>query len=178
MNQPALNRTFVIRNISVDEAAPMAALSGELFIETFGTLYSPENLQMFLEKVHSLAGVTADMEAGRNYWIAEDDGKWIGFIKSGPVGLPVEAGNRNAVELKQLYVRKEYHGSGVAHSLMKIFMDWAAEQKAEDIYISCWSENARGFAFYKKYGFEFHSKYIFWVGQHADDEWILHKKLV
>ncbi len=95
----------------------------------------------------------------------------------GPLGLPIDSAGRRALELKQMYVRRTHHGRGVGDGLMQVFLDWAQSQAAEDLYISCWSENHRALAFYRRYGFEIVGAYQFWVGQHADDERILKRVL-
>ncbi len=155
----------------------MAEMGAELFIDTFGHLYSQANLQNFLDRIHSTSAVQSDLESGRHFWIAEIEHRWIGYAKGGPVGVPVELGPRKSLELKQLYVRRDFHGQGVSHLLMSEFLRWARECEAVDAYVSCWSENYRALAFYRKYGFEEVGSYTFFVGDHQDDERILRARL-
>ncbi len=162
---------------SADQLEPLGRLGAELFIDTFGHLYSQQDLQAHLEKVYSVEGLQSDLANGRRIWVAEHDNQWIGFCKAGPLGLPIDPGDRRAVELKQMYVRRDYHGRGVADGLMQIFLQWADAQAAEDLYISCWSENYRALAFYNRHGFVEVAAYTFWVGNHADDERILKRAI-
>lgn len=170
-------KPYRIRRPERHEIPAIAEIGAQLFIETFGHLYTAEDLQAFLNRVHSPQGVTQDWDAGLQFWIAECEGRFIGYCKGGKLSLPVDPGSRRAFELKQMYVAKEHHGRGPAHDLMQSFLDWAHENQADDLYISCWSENARGLAFYKKYGFEIISSYTFWVGNQGDDERILKRSL-
>lgn len=160
-----------------DELSRLGDLGAELFTDTFGHLYAAHDLAAFLQRVFSLESMTADFESGRQFWIAEQDGNWIGYCKMGPLSLPVETHGRRALELKQMYVRRDYHGQGVAKELMLKFLQWGVSHAAEDLYISCWSENHRALAFYRRFGFEVIGAYTFWVGSHGDDERILKHQL-
>lgn len=169
--------SLVIRQPRGDELDRLAAIGANLFIETWGHLYSQEDLRAFLDRVHSPAGVREDLEQGYHFWIAELDQEWIGYAKWGKVTVPADGDLSKACELKQLYVFKTHHGLGVAQALMQQFALWAQEQHFQMAYISCWSENYRALAFYKKYGFEKVGEYQFMVGKQADREFILGRKL-
>ncbi|MFO0922699.1 MAG: GNAT family N-acetyltransferase [Pirellulales bacterium] len=168
-DQPA----YCIWSLARSDASQMASMGAELFIDTFGHLYSQRNLELFLNRVHTEQAVLQDMDAGRVFWIAGNQDEWYGYTKFGPMSLPMADHSPSAVELKQLYVRRPYHGKGVSHRLMAKFGEWVREKRASEVYISCWSENYRALAFYGKYGFETVGRYEFEVGDHRDDELIL-----
>ncbi len=109
---------YTIRRLQDSEAERMARFGGALFVATFGHLYSPKNLNLFLDQVHSAKGVLADLHSGRVFWIAESpQGEWLGYCKCGPVGVPVELDGTPSRELKQLYVEAPYHGEASVISL-------------------------------------------------------------
>lgn len=175
-------QNIVYRDLKPSEFDQMAALGGRLFTESFGHLYSAEDLTAFLEQVHSRQGVEADFQSGRRYWIAEnldtnERSRWIGYCKGGPVGLPVESGDGKALELKQIYVDRQFHGLGVGRALMNHFLGWAESEGAQSVFLSCWSQNERALAFYKAYGFEIVGSCKFQIGNHLDDDWILRRKM-
>lgn len=158
------------------DATLMSGIGKQTFVETFGHLYTPENLAAFLEN-HSEENWRAELSnpdfAVR---IAEDGGEAAAFAKVGPPSLPFEATGPSA-ELRQLYVLKPWHGQGVAHTLM----DWAvAEAKrrgAEQMFLSVFVDNHRARRFYDRYGFEAVGTYDFMVGTHADLDIIMRKVL-
>ncbi len=164
---------FTFHDVDRAQLSRLGKLGAELFIDTFGHLYSSEDLNAFLIKVYSVDALQQDLDNGRRIVIASDGSEWIGYCKMGPLGLPIDTQGRQALELKQMYVSRPYHGRGVADGLMQEFLSWAENHGAEDLYISCWSENHRALAFYRRYGFQEVAAYTFWVGQHADDERIL-----
>lgn len=167
---------FTYRTATAEDAALMARLGPETFVETFGHLYSPENLAAFLLN-HSEENWRRELTDDRfTVRIAERDGKAVGFAKVGPPGLPFEATGPTA-ELRQLYVLKPWHGTEVARTLMDWALAEARGRGAEQIFLSVFVENIRAQRFYARYGFEAVGTYAFMVGSHADEDIIMRARL-
>ena len=163
--------TISYRMAGPEDAPTLAELGRCTFVETFGHLYSPENLAAFLEN-HRPERWRVDL-SGPDLLVrvAEDGGRAVAYAKLGPPTLPFEA-KRPAIELRQFYVLGPWHGTGVAAGLMR----WAlaeAKARAEELYLSVFVDNHRARRFYARYGFEEVGRYHFMVGTHADDELIL-----
>jgi ribosomal protein S18 acetylase RimI-like enzyme len=165
--------TVTYRTATPDDAATLSALGTATFIETFGHLYSRANLDAFLVN-HSAAAWAAEL-ADPDYAVrlAEVEGAAIGYGKIGPPHLPFDPGERAATELRQLYVLKDWHGSGVAAALTDWIMATARDRGAQDIYLSVFTENPRAQAFYRRYGFVAVGEYAFMVGDQADADLIM-----
>lgn len=85
--------------------------------------------------------------------LAEVDGSVAGFLVLHRASHPaVEA--RHPIQLWQLYVRPEFHGSGVAAQLMATALDHARAHRHDVVWLGVSEDNARGIAFYRKHGFE------------------------
>lgn len=167
---------FTYRTATAADAELMARIGPQTFSETFGHLYSPENLAAFL-KNHSVENWTAELtDPLFTVRIAEQDGEAVGFAKVGPPGLPFETKGPTA-ELRQLYVLGPWHGTGVARALMDWVLDEARERGAEQIFLSVFVDNHRAQRFYARYGFEAVGTYAFMVGTHADEDIIMRAKL-
>ena len=139
------------------------------FIETFGHLYRPEDLDSFLARMTEDAWRGELSDTAYRIRLAEADGDAAGFAKLGPLGLPFEPQGK-ALELKQLYLLSEWHGRGIARVLMDWVLDQARLQGADELYLSVWTENFRARAFYARYGFTFVAPYAFMVGEQADED--------
>lgn len=164
--------SIAYRDAVPEDAAMLAALGRRSFTETFGHLYTPENLAAFLEN-HSEEKWRAELEdRAFAICIAAVGGEAVGYVKLGPPSLPFEPEGK-PIELRQLYVLKPWQGAGVAAGLM----DWAlAEAKArgaDELYLSVFTDNHRARRFYDRYGFRFVQTYAFMVGNHADEDHIL-----
>ncbi len=154
-----------------------------MFQQTFEGLYSDIDLHAFLDKAHSPASVAYDWDHGCEFWIAEAAGQggeteeWVGYCKAGPVKVPTDIGNRRALELRQIYVDREFHRRGIGAQFMQRFLQLCHQRDIELAYVSCYTENERALAFYASYGFEVVGTYDFEVGDHRDQDHILCKRL-
>jgi GNAT superfamily N-acetyltransferase len=157
------------RDVGPDDSAALADLHRLSFVETFGHLYRPEDLEAFLSRL-SEEGFRGELLDGEHeVRFAEADGEPVAFVKLGPIGLPVRP-ERPALEFRQLYVLKPWQGAGVAAALTEWALARAWARGAEEIYLSVWAENHRAKAFYRRYGFAWFAPYKFMVGEQADEE--------
>ena len=164
------------RNATAADAPLMSRLGPRTFAETFGHLYTPENLAAFLLN-HSVENWTAELTDPRfTVRIAEQDGEAVGFAKVGPPSLPFEVTGPTA-ELRQLYVLGPWQGTGVAGALMEWVLEEARGRGAEQIFLSVFVDNHRAQRFYARYGFEAVGTYAFMVGSHADEDIIMRARL-
>ncbi len=158
------------------DAPLMADLGTRSFVETFGHLYSEENLAAFLLN-HSEENWRTELTDPRySVRLAEQDGEAIGFAKVGPTNLPFEV-EGPAAELRQFYVLGPWQGAGIA----QLLMDWVIEESrrrgAGEVYLSVFVDNVRAQRFYARYGFEEVGRHNFMVGTQADVDVIMRLKL-
>jgi len=166
-----------IRRATGADAAALAELGTATFVETFGHLYSPADLQAFLDESHAVeAYAKALADPDYALWIAETDGRAVGYAQAGRCGLPhadVRAGDG---ELKRLYVRAGTQGGGTGRALMDAAMAWLLRDGPRPLWISVWSENLGAQRFYARYGFEFAGEYEFIVGAQRDREFMYRRR--
>ena len=171
--------SIIYRAPRADEAVALGALGYATFLETFGHLYSAENLALFQRSSYAPEVIASEIaNPKRRYRVAEDDGKLIGYCKIGfEQTLDYEAGALKIAELKQIYIFASHQGCGVA----QVLTDWAvAETRAagfDALLLSVYNDNPRGQAFYRKNGFEHVADTYFMVGEHRDDEFLYLKLL-
>jgi GNAT superfamily N-acetyltransferase len=164
------------RKATPSDAEGLVALFHDCFRDTFGHLYDPGDLATFL------AGHTVDRWRNQvesdEYAVrlAEDGDQLAGFIKLGPLALPVEPTGQ-AIELRQLYVRRPWQGSGTARALMDWGIAEARRREAGEMYLAVFTQNHRARRFYERYGFEDVGPYAFMVGNQADEDVIMRRKL-
>jgi GNAT superfamily N-acetyltransferase len=168
--------TIAYRDAAPGDAAALDRIFDKSFCDTFAHLYRAEDLDAFL------TGFTiADWEAELSdpayaFRIAEVSGEPVGYVKLGPLKLPVET-RRRAILLDQLYVLTLHHGAGIARELMNWALGEARRRGAEELYLTVFVENHRARRFYDRYGFEPVGRYDFMVGSHADEDVIMRKSL-
>jgi diamine N-acetyltransferase len=164
-----------IRQATADDAAALAELGAATFVETFGHLYPPEDLQTFLAQNHSSEKWSRTLaDAHRSVWIVEHrEGRSIGFIVVGACKLPVQDLETKAGEVQQLYVFKEFQNLRLGARLMEAGLASLASLGQSPVYVGVWSENYGAQRFYARYGFSKVGEYGFPVGATVDAEFIL-----
>jgi len=146
------------------------------FCETFAHLYRPEDLATFLAKFAPEAWAEEFADPRYHFRVAEADGDVVGYVKLGPSALPIDTTAR-AVELRQIYVLKAHHGSGIAAALSDWTIAEARRLGFEELYLTVYTDNERAKRFYDRYGFEAVGRYDFMVGDQADEDIIMRKML-
>ena len=163
---------IIYRDATADDAAILARLGADSFTATFGHLYAPDDLSLFLQN-HSPAAWAAELaNPAFAVRIVEADGAAIGYAKLGPPQLPFTPSGTPA-ELRQLYVLAPWHGAGVAAALMDWIVAPARERGADEVFLSVFTDNARARRFYERRGFEPVGTYHFMVGTHADEDIVM-----
>jgi len=164
------------RDAGPDDAATLAAIGRASFIETFGHLYSPQNLAAFLEN-HSETSWRNELSDPRYaVRLGFVDGASAAYAKLGPPSLPFTP-PRHSIELRQFYILKPWHGTGLAEAMMNWVLDEGRRRGAAEIYLSVFVDNHRARRFYEKYGFEPVGRYDFMVGTHADEDVVMKRAL-
>jgi diamine N-acetyltransferase len=162
------------------EAAAVAALARTTFCDTFGHLYTPDDLTLFLDEHKTEAAFMRTLSDGRHVFrVAERDGQMVGYCKLGfDATLPdLPPGWEGGIELKELYLAEGAQGSGVGPALMDWALAEACAAQAPVMILSVWSENFRAQRFYQRYGFAHIADTYFMVGTHRDDEFLYGLKL-
>ena len=145
-----------IRRAVTDDAQLLSALSAVTFFDTFNGSCTDEDIQQFIETCFNPGQVYKELQD-------TDDFYFIAFINDEPAGYirlkeeesdVIEIKKHRNIELKRIYVLKEYHSQKIGAKLMTFALDFAAEKNYELIWLGVWEHNEKAKAFYKKFGFE------------------------
>ena len=160
------------RDATPADATALATLGASSFTDTFGHLYAPADLALFLEK-HTAASWSAELaDPAFAVRIGEADGAMIAYAKLGPPQLPFTP-STGAIELRQFYVLAPWHGAGVAAALMEWVIATARARGANELFLSVFTDNHRARRFYERHGFTPVGTYAFMVGTHADEDIVM-----
>lgn len=159
--------------------APLCAMAREAFSDTFGHLYDREPFDRYLDEAYGPGG---SMERGivdaTIRWIVAMSGDQpIGYAKLSALVAPAPAPRSGAMELRQIYVDKRWHGRGVGDALIEWALDTARSEGAPEIYLTVFVHNARAKRFYTRYGFSEVGHCVFMMGDHVDDDRVWRKEL-
>ncbi|MGF2413028.1 N-acetyltransferase family protein [Ferruginibacter sp.] len=146
---------ITIRRIMLADVAVLSAIAQQTFYDTFTGTCSEADMQGFLEQYYNEGQITKELSNENDlYFFAEIDSKPVGYIRfmEDYSNLPLMK-QWKALELKRIYVLKEFHGMGIAQNLMDFMLDFALKEKYQVIWLGVWEHNLRAQKFYEKYGF-------------------------
>ncbi|MEH3048537.1 GNAT family N-acetyltransferase [Sphingomonas adhaesiva] len=161
-----------LRTATAADAPVIASLARQTFADTFGHLYSPENLASFLA-IHTPENWAAEIADPRYaVRLAEANGQPVAYMKLGPPSLPFTPA-AGAIELRQIYVLPTHHGGGLANAMMDHAITEARARGATALYLSVFTDNPRARRFYTRHGFVEVGPYAFMVGDQADEDIVM-----
>ena len=162
----------IFRDACPQDAPQIARLAARTFFETFGHLYDPADLALFLQS-HAVAEWDRQLaDPALAVRVGEADGRLCAYAKVGPTSLPLAARDRST-ELRQFYLLQPWHGTGAASELMAWVLAEARRRDAMHLYLSVFTDNHRARRFYTRYGFVEEGPYAFMVGNHADEDIVM-----
>ena len=172
-----------IRLARADDAPALATLKLITFRQTFleegfAIPYPPADLAAFEAASYSPDAVAAELADGaKRTWVAEADGRLLGYAQVGPCKLPHVEASPDDGELYQLYVLREAQGLKLGGKLLETALDHlAATRPGRPVWLGVWSGNDKAQAVYAARGFTRAGDYRFKVGSWYDEEYIFRKR--
>lgn len=145
-----------IRRIMIDDVSALSDIARQTFFDTFTGTCTRDDMDAFLDEYYNeeqLGKALADKETF--CFFAEAGGMPVAYLhfKEDYTNFPAER-EWKALELKRIYVLKEYQGKGIAQKLMDHILHFAVEHEYEMVWLGVWEHNLRAQRFYEKYGFK------------------------
>jgi ribosomal protein S18 acetylase RimI-like enzyme len=156
-----------IRRAGPADAAMLAALGARMFEETFGSDNTPENMSAYLAKAFDPAVIARELADSSMTWLVGEIGGQRASYAVIRTAVPPGGVDTPAVELMRFYVDKPWHGSGIAHAMMRACVDEARRRGASTLWLAVFERNPRAIRFYEKVGFRVVGSQTFLLG---DDE--------
>jgi ribosomal protein S18 acetylase RimI-like enzyme len=169
--------SLTYRDATPDDAAQLAALAAATFVETFGTLYKLDDLNRFIAGYTAAAYGAELADPDIQVRLAMIGDVAIGFCKISSLKLPAPDPAAGAMELRQLYIYKPWHGLKIADTLTIWAKEQARRRGAPELWLSVFTENPRARRFYARHGFEEVAPYHFMVGDQADEDILCRARL-
>jgi ribosomal protein S18 acetylase RimI-like enzyme len=158
MTTLSFNDTFTVRRAQASDALALAHLARQTFIDTYSALNDPEDVRLHCDKNFGIAQQLTEIEnpdyAVILIWQQQELIAFAQVVRrSLPESADVQEHPEDAIALFRYYVKKEWHGKGVAQILMQAAEQAAREFGASHLWLGMWEHNARALAFYQKVGF-------------------------
>lgn len=167
-----------IRRAALTDAAALAAFSESTFRETFSADNSQDNVD--LHCTQNFGVEIQSREIADPQWItllAEIGDNLVGFAQLRLMHTSSVVPGVRPAELHRIYVASEWHGRGVANTLMRDVIAVAAQSGSDCIWLGVWERNLKAIAFYRKHAFCIVGDHSFMLGQERQRDLILVKKV-
>lgn len=169
---------FSIRRGREADAAALAGLARQTFIETFAADNDPVDLALH---VASAYGGTQQRQELADPSVAtllvEAGGELAGYSQLRSGVPPACVTGESPIELWRFYVASAWHGRGMAQSLMRAVETEAIDRGARTVWLGVWERNERAKAFYARAGFTDVGSHVFVVGRDAQVDRIMVRSL-
>jgi ribosomal protein S18 acetylase RimI-like enzyme len=170
--------TFTIRRAELADAGPLAGFAARTFAETYAAANDPPDMAEHLSTKYGEAIQAGEIQdPAMTYLLAESERGLAGYallrFEHGPEGTILE----RPVELVRFYIAREWHGRGLAQSLMAACIEEARQRGGRALWLAVWRENARAIAFYRKSGFDISGMTRFRLGSQVQDDHLMIRPL-
>ncbi len=146
--------------------------------DAFASFNTPENMEAYFSGSYNLTTLNREFtEPDSKLFLACQDEKMVGFSRLRESNEVADLLGMNGVELQRLYVLTEVQGKSVGKLLMEASLHYAKEKRYDWLWLGVWERNFKAQNFYSKWGFEKFSEHVFWMGDDAQTDWLLKKKL-
>lgn len=170
-----------VANASPKTAARLAELGRQTMLATFGPVTPAADMAVYLAETYGPDIQLRELQDPRySFLLAEMQGEAVGFAKlwrDSDLGLQAGESAAGRLEIKQLYVREDWIGTGLGATLMRRVLEVAQSERCHSVVLGVWEHNDRARAFYGRFGFREIGQHEFRMGQDVTTDLILRKGL-
>jgi diamine N-acetyltransferase len=154
-----------IRRGEARDAAVLADLARTTFYDAFAATNDADDMALHLTRAYGVPQQTTELQdPGITTLLVEQGGAAIAYAQLRHDHIPECVTGPAPLELWRFYVRRDWHGRGVAQALMDRVKAEARQRGAQTLWLGVWERNDRARAFYAKYGFADVGEHIFLFG--------------
>src|SRR5262249_18143569 len=173
-----MKTTPSIRTATAADAEMLTELAWRTFYDAFAPMNSPENMETYRAQNFTLQHFSAQLDDPRAiFLIAEFEATPVAFAKLYDGDVPDCVRGFAPIEIERFYVDQQFHGKGIAHTLMQACFDRARQSGRKAVYLGVWENNHRAMAFYRKWGFEIVGSHVFQMGDEAQNDFFMERRL-
>lgn len=168
-----------IRHATIADAELVADISRQTFYDTFASVNSKEDMDIFLNLQFTKGRLMLEVGAPDNiFLLAYSNQEIAGYVKLRDTRHPTTLNSKNAFEIARLYALTPFIGKGVGDFLMQQSLKLAKKERKDTVWLGVWKENARALKFYRKWGFEIFDECDFILGNDLQKDWLMKKKIL
>ncbi len=170
----SMSAAYSIRLASVSDAAALASLASQTFIDTYAEQNTRENLAAHLQESYTQQRQAREInDPTMVTLLVESLDELVGFAQMRRDHKPDCVTDPSAIEIWRFYISVPWHGKGVAAALMDRCVLEARQRDAQSVWLGVYSINFKAQRFYQKMGFEAIGEHVFTVGDDPQRDFVL-----
>ena len=177
-----LQPVFNVRKANPNDLNQLVRLSRQTFGEAFGSQNKSENMEAYMDTAFSESQLHEELlDPGSVFFLVfsdREDAELVGYAKLRNSKKQAALEEYRAVEIQRIYVLERYRGWKVGKLLMQTCLDTATQGGCQVVWLGVWERNPRAIAFYRRWGFEQFSDYIFHFGDEDQTDLLFLKWLI
>ena len=160
------------------------------FIDSFAEQNEPIAFYAYVEQAFAPEQLEKELYTeGSIFYFVENDNHIIGYFKINTNKSPSLTDRPHfyfdfspykslqMTELERIYLKKEYQGKGFAAQLMAVIENFARQKNSHYLWLGVWSLNLKAIRYYEKCGFKTFGEHIFQIGDDAQKDYLMWKRL-
>ncbi|GAA3639273.1 GNAT family N-acetyltransferase [Lactobacillus hamsteri] len=169
---------YTIKNVTTDDVKELQAISRETFKKTFDAYTAPDDMARFLKEDYDTTKLINEINNpnSRFFFLMVKD-EVAGYLKVNVGDAQTEDLKPNALEVERIYLREKFQHQGLGLALIKLAEKLAREENKDYMWLGVYEKNIVAQKFYAKDDFERVSQHVFQVGDDAQTDYLLAKKL-
>ena len=162
------------RSISATDAAMLTDLMRRAFVQAFSHNTGAEDLKAYMDSHFTIRRQRSELSDPKTVNVLVTvDGHPAGYAQMDAHPPPDFVEVRRPVQLRRFYLLKSHWGAHIADELMQVCLERLAGLGYDGVWLSCWDQNARALAFYRRWGFRSCGTAPFIVGNDRQTDFIL-----
>jgi diamine N-acetyltransferase len=177
-----------IKKVTENELPALIDLARSTFIAAFAEQNDPDDFAAYIMSAFTLETFKNEFYTeGSAFYLMENNSELIGYFKLNHNRIPHDGINLipefNAVktnkmtELERIYLIENVHGKGFANTMINKAFELSKNEQSAFIWLGVWEHNLKAIKFYQKSGFTKFGEHIFVIGDDAQTDWLMWKKL-
>lgn len=168
---------LIVRRVRPTEVSTLQRLSKTIFIEAFGPLNTPENMDDYVSKSFNLPQLQRELENPESeFYFVEEATETIGYLKIN-YGKAQTEPIPDGLEVERIYVGAVHRGKRIGQLLFEKAMTRAQELHKTTLWLGVWEKNRDAIRFYQRNGMTLFGQHPFMLGKDLQIDLLMKRPL-
>jgi len=169
-----MEKTIEIKPAGLPEAELIADIARKTFMETYGEMNTPENMEAYLNSQFSDEKLVEELQHPRTrFFLAYLNGIPVAFTKVRDDRKAKKLEEIKALEIQRIYVLQEYQGFSMGKAMLDMIKELARKDGYQTIWLQVWQKNNKAIRFYQKAGFTVFETAKFLLGNSSQQDFLM-----